>query len=772
MRRSPLLDASPSHNRPPADRSGRASPNGTEASQNPPNPLRRMNVPTAASTVRLYPGFAPRPTEQLGDSTPSRQPYWPHEKRPRFQHHQESASPLALPPLSPGPLLDNGHAELSALIKAAFPEGGTPTFNAAAFSAEPAALPYHSPEIDDPAMYAPTPPALQDSEALGAIWHADVELPTAVRDLASAYAEGIDNDYTQAYITANQIIWDTRAFLKYGSSNQRWNGEKADRMKEATKRVAFLEDCSATYLPEVEVDRFAWSPRNKSGEAGELAFAIRSADADEPQAETIERARQVLLRKPRLRARLAIAVQAGDDNHMAEVAYWLARERFGADHTVQLAEMPGHMFCLVGKDEWPRDDWWVIDPWPRDAYPVQLKHHLSGGNISVIVGKPGKHGRPPTEQSMRKAKEEEVRRDRIRAAMTRGLEAFQPDPAPKTGQQRVMHNSLYPTREPTRQIYTVLIRHSNEMPRSMRYIVSAEHEHARLLAERIIRDVKSGLEYGSSNQLWNSTNAGRAEAHESHGRSNGADVGAGVRIPFLRSADAHHLSKQELKRFAQADHKGWEYRVDLADKIKRALQPDPGAGGANPTASAEAKSALGKVSRDALFSKPRLSAYAALGVQAGNCGECASLAYTLARQRFDPAYTVMYASTLIPEHAFCIVGKNTWHRDDWWVIDAWPRDAYPVLVRHYLARRNISVVWSKPAKGSSHSAEKEKRYEQLRSDVARRFGALVKAQREQPQQSAAGTETDDPSTYLYNCLYPTVEPIRWTYEVAPETGDG
>jgi hypothetical protein len=711
-----MLDPRQQQNRPPSDRPGRASPNGTEASVNQSNALRPMNVPTAASAARPYPDLSPRLPRPLSDHAPSerseQQPYWPHEKRPRFQLEEESAPPLT-----------------------------TPT--------------------------APSTPA--------AIWHADVELPNAICNLSSAYAPGIDNDYTRAYITAHRIIQDTRALLRYGSSNQRWNREKPDRMKDATKRVRFLEDDSASYLPESELFRFSASPRNDSAEAQQLAAAIREISADDPAAQTrkIELARQLLLLKPRLRARLAVAVQAGDDNHMAEVAYWLARKRFDGDHTIQLAQMRGHTFCVVGKKEWPRDDWWVIDPWPRDPYPVQSKHHLSGGNADVIVSKPGKFGRTPSLEAERKAVEEEARREEIRAAMTRGLDASQPGPMANIGPQRVMHNCLYPTQDPTRQIYTVLIQHSNEALKQMRYPISAEHERARVIAAHIIEEARSGLKYGSSNQLWNDARTRQVQASEGPDPSEGGDLGADARIRFLRHPKAYLLPKEEVLRFAKADHKGREHRIDLANKIKHALQPSPNTSDTGARPSQAAKLALGRLCRDVLLSKPRLSAYASLGAQAGNCGNFASLAYTLARQLFDPAYTVIYASTLIPEHAFCIVGRNEWERDDWWVIDPWPRDAYPVLARHYLARRNIRYLWRKPAKGTLHSAEKTKRYEQLRSDVARKFEAQMKAyrQRQPPQQQVGAAPQGDPSGSLYNCLYPTLEPIHWIYELAPRPAD-
>jgi hypothetical protein len=621
------------------------------------------------------------------------------------------------------------------------------------------------------AMSAPTPPAIQDAEALGVIWHTDVELRGAVRNLSSAYAPGIDNDYTQAFIIANRIIADTQRFLNYGSSNQRWNDATPDRMKEATKRVRFLEECSASYLPEAELNDFGWSPRNTSGEAKQLAAAIRGVDSEDAsaRAQTAELARQVLLRKPGLRARLAIAVQAGNDDQMAEVAYWLARDRFSPDYTVELAQMPGHKFCLVGKEEWPRDDWWVIDPWPRDTYPVQLQHHLGSGDTTVILSKPGKGGQPSTDQARRKAeakdRQEPARYERIRAAMTRGLEAFQPSTAPIKGQQGVMHNSLRPSKDPIRQIYTVLIQQSDEILRPVAYAISPEHERARRIAARIIHDVKCGLKYGPGNQMWNLGEAGRAKDQVEPGVSQGKEKDINLRISFMRNPPARHLSDEELRCFAVADHKGWEYRVDLARKIKAALPPQPGTSDSSAPPNAGAASDLGKLSRDVLSGKNRLSAYAALGVQAGNCGEFAALAYTLARQRFDSTYTVMLASTLIPEHAFCMVGKNEWNRADWWVIDAWPRDPYPVLARHYFARRNIMVQWCKPAKGALHPAEKVRRYERLRAVVARRFQIYAEAVRRAPQQQAVTTDAESLAKSCYNCLYPTQEPIQWHYQV-------
>jgi hypothetical protein len=621
-------------------------------------------------------------------------------------------------------------------------------------------------------MSAPTPPAIQDAEALGVIWHTDVHLGGVVRNLSSAYAPGIENDYTQAFITANRIIADTRTFLKYGSSNQRWNDATPDRMKEATKRVRFIEECSAFYLPEAELNDFGWSPRNTSRDAKQLAAAIRGVDSDDAnaRAQTAELARQVLLRKPGLRARLAIAVQAGNNDQMADIAYWLARDRFSPDYTVQLAQMPGHKFCIVGKQEWPPDDWWVIDPWPRDTYPVQMKHHLGSGDTTVILSKPGKGGQPSTDEARRKAeakdRQEPARYERIRAAMARGLEAFQPSTAPIKGEQGVMHNSLRPSKDPIRQIYTVLIQQSDETLRPEGYPISPEHERARRIAAHIINDVRGGLKYGPGNQMWNLGETGRANDQEEPGPSQGKEKDISLRISFVRNPPGRHLSNEELQRFAEADHQGSEYCVDLARQIKAALPPGPGTSESSAPPNAGAASDLGKLSREVLSAKRRLSAYAALGVQAGNCGEFAALAYTLARQRYDSSYTVMLTSTLIPEHAFCMVGKNEWNRADWWVIDAWPRDAYPVLARHYLARRNLMIQSRKPAKGALPLPEKARRYERLRALVARRFQIYAEAMRQRaPQQQAVTTDAESLAKSCYNCLYPTQEPIQWHYQV-------
>lgn len=231
-----------------------------------------------------------------------------------------------------------------------------------------------------------------------------------------------------------------------------------------------------------------------------------------------------------------------------------------------------------------------------------------------------------------------------------------------------------------------------------------------------------------------------------------------MRLNFLREPPAGHLSDEEMRRFAGADHGNATYRIDVAGKIRRLLSCEP----AGSEQAADDQKALEKLREEVLVGKPRLLAYAALGAEVGNCGEFACVSYMLARQRFGPEYMVHFATTAIPEHQFCVVGMKDWPLSDWWVIDAWPRDAYPVLAKHYFAHENIRLGDGKPGKGVPHSPEKEQRYVRFRDDVARRF--------EEYRQSRATNSANTKSLAqalpnMYNCLYPTADPVKWRYRL-------
>lgn len=626
------------------------------------------------------------------------------------------------------------------------------------------------------------PAWLQPQQSSGSepIVQPDTDLPHRTFDLAAEYPDGVQSDYARAYVIAADIVDYVREQLSYGSANQKWNDKNAETSQnerqanpssapihEALMRTQFIDHYSGRYLPESKMRRFALSQTHRSEEQRDLARRIRHAfmwsetpePDDAPQAgaqradthsDFVALAQEVLQYKPRLLAQTAYVVRAGNDNHMAALAYTGARYRFDSSYVVQLMQMPGHTFCRIGMPAWPEERWWVIDPWPRDAYPVRFEHHLGYGCSELLVSKPGK-GAPDSD-------EKEQRYAALNSLMAEGLRDFREKTWPDVKKPTLtMHNCLYPTKDSISWLYTVLVRQPDVelTPRYER--ISRRHEEARIVVAGIIKDVKAKLKYGSKNQAWN-FDSDPAGGPQSASQSQKRLAEVSMRLNFLREPPAGHLSDEEMRRFADADNGNATYRIDVAGKIRRLLSCEP----AGSEQAADDQKALEKLREEVLVGKPRLLAYAALGAEVGNCGEFACVSYMLARQRFGPEYMVHFATTAIPEHQFCVVGMKDWPLSDWWVIDAWPRDAYPVLAKHYFAHENIRLGDGKPGKGVPHSPEKEQRYVRFRDDVARRF--------EEYRQSRATNSANTKSLAqalpnMYNCLYPTADPVKWRYRL-------
>lgn len=622
------------------------------------------------------------------------------------------------------------------------------------------------------------------SGASAPINQADTKLSSRIVDLSAEYPDGMRSDYARAYVIAADIIDYVRDQLHHGSANQEWNREDAETLQtgdvdpsptpinQALMRTQFIDHYSGRYLPESELRRFAFSERHRSKGQRDLAEQIRQAyirpetpeHGDAPLASTQRAgaepdvaalAQQMLYYKPRLLAQTAHAAHAGNDNHMAALAYTDARYRFDSSYVIQLMQMPGHTFCRIGMPAWPEERWWVIDPWPRDACPVRFEHHLGYGRARVLVSKPGK-GEPDSE-------EKEQRYVRLSSLTAKGLEDFSEKTWPKLKQPTLtMHNCLYPTKDMTSWTYTVLLRQP-DVPLAPRYErISRKHEEARVVAADIIREVQAKLKYGSNNQEWNFARSDSAGEPERARRSQKRWDETSMRLDFLREPPAGHLSDDEMRRFADADHGEWPYRMNLAAKIQRLLPSEPNEGSAGSQLAADDLKELNALRQEVLCGKPRLIAYAALGAEVGNCGEIARVCYMLARQRFGQEYNVYFAKTAIPEHVFCVVGMNDWPLREWWVIDPWPRDAYPVLAKHYFADENIRLEEGKRGKGVPHSPEKEMRYARLRDDVARRFEEYRQSE---SSNSANHESLAEALPELYNCLYPTAEPVKWRYGV-------
>lgn len=648
---------------------------------------------------------------------------------------------------------------------------------------EPEATPEPTPFDLDPqtvsemaAFLREMPSSPGTSSGTDTIEQADKPLRSIMHDLAKEYPGGVQSEYARAYVLATDTIRYVREALCYGSANQKWNhkpsarlpsGEHANRsqpVNQALMRTQFVDRYSGRYLPEREMARFVWLRTHRSEDQRDLALRIQqvfrgaeSPDSGDAQPAGAQRAdsgpelaalaQEMLQYKPRLHAYTAFAVRAGNDNHMAALAYTDARYRFDPTYTIQLMQMPGHRFCRIGMPAWPEKHWWVIDPWPRNAYPVRFHHHLGYGTAQVLVSKPGK-GTPASDQKQR-------RYEAFCKSMSDGLRDFKENTWPSIeAQTQTIHNCLYPTKAPFNRIYTVLVRQPDVELTPRHYRISQEHEDARIIVADIIKEVKANLKYGSDNQAWNFQSDARDP--ESASQAQKRFEATSMRLNYLRSPPAGHVSDDEMRRFAKADHRGASRRIDLASKIRRLLPCEPNDGSVGAAPAADSEKSLDTLRNEVLQGKRRLRAYAALGAEVGNCGEFADVSYVLARQRFGPEYTIKLARTAIPEHSFCIVGKNDWPLHLWWVIDPWPRDAYPVLVQHYFAYENVRPGAGKPGKGIAHSPEQQMRYERLRADVARRL---------EGHRSRTSPNLADEMRYLYNCLYPTANPVKWHYHV-------
>ncbi|HEY1029170.1 MAG TPA: hypothetical protein VGE28_16280 [Pseudomonas sp.] len=117
--------------------------------------------------------------------------------------------------------------------------------------------------------------------------------------------------------------------------------------------------------------------------------------------------------------------------------------------------------------------------------------------------------------------------------------------------------------------------------------------------------------------------------------------------------------------------------------------------------------------------KPRRSAFSALQMGVGNCGERADLAYVLCREYFDRSWTVAITSATRTDHAFVVVWKNMEDIDivenglgkrvePIIVVDPWPQKAQALLWEHFFIHdgslprdaQNVCHINVKPGKGA------------------------------------------------------------------------
>lgn len=226
--------------------------------------------------------------------------------------------------------------------------------------------------------------------------------------------DNVSAEHDRAIKTAAEIITYVQTRLRFGSANQAWNFARSEGLRdEVTKRVLFLYQRASFYLQD-ELRRYIarWEPAQRAAwiDARLATYAKQLEDRKEPLADSLKREFQraltaalgpaaneasaaqasneavksamddlrseVMNSKPRLRALASLTIEAGNCDQMAAITFMLARERFPRDYLVQLIGVPGHVFCRVGKRHWRDDQFIVIDPWPRKAYPILAGHHL------------------------------------------------------------------------------------------------------------------------------------------------------------------------------------------------------------------------------------------------------------------------------------------------------------------------------------------------------------------------------------------------------------
>lgn len=331
-----------------------------------------------------------------------------------------------------------------------------------------------------PATEAPSTSASETSTATTtpapppAIRHQDVP-PLQTWDNVSA-------EHGKALITAKQIIADVRTQLRFRSANQEWNFARSEGQRdEVTKRVQFLYQCASFYVQD-ELRRYIarHEPAQRAAwvDSRLATYATQLEEKKEPQADSLKQEfrraltaalgpavseasaaeasnvavksamddlrSQVMNRKPRLRALAAQAIEAGNCDQMAALTFMLARERFERDYLVQLVSVPGHIFCRVGKRHWRDEQFIVIDPWPREAYPILAGHHLGYRHVMTLQrSKPGLHACVSNDKQERYARFRESMRWAFAHYEANTWVHQKPSDWYWTGNS--LHNCLYPT---------------------------------------------------------------------------------------------------------------------------------------------------------------------------------------------------------------------------------------------------------------------------------------------------------------------------------------
>ena len=311
-------------------------------------------------------------------------------------------------------------------------------------------------------------------------------------------------------------------------------------------------------------------------------------------------------------------------------------------------------------------------------------------------------------------------------------------------------------------------------PPAAEYWIYPEYAEALDTGNKIIREVRRRLPFGSSNQRWNFGCDADTPA---------PGLSAFPASCFLVDHGHLHLPEDELRRYVNEcsederrdriqravdkyfKNAAEQDETDAAkSELKRGIESALGDPNSTALEMPQVRSALDVLKHQAWYIKPRLRAHAALAVQAGLCDQMMAVSYMLARERFGPEYLVQLGG--ISGHAFCRVGKPHWPEQYWVAIDPWPSKAYALLIEHHLSfGKKYTVYFNKPGKGHPASPEQEARYARLRGAIEVAYSEFKKSWHYgKPDLSWSG---------MHNCLYPTPPgtSYMWRYPVYAASHD-
>ncbi|WP_146166266.1 hypothetical protein [Trinickia symbiotica] len=146
--------------------------------------------------------------------------------------------------------------------------------------------------------------------------------------------------------------------------------------------------------------------------------------------------------KPRSGMLVAATAQAANCDHMAMFAYSQARILLSSEYVVEIAQMPGHTFCRIGKAYWTYDRCVIVDPWPKHAYAVVGKDHFSHGKSIDVVR--SKYAKGTTHAPEKDAKYASLIRS-AKEALRHHLANNPSDPKNEDEYNAWGYNVLYPT---------------------------------------------------------------------------------------------------------------------------------------------------------------------------------------------------------------------------------------------------------------------------------------------------------------------------------------